>query len=49
MLRICIIIKSYFIWKGGGGVKEYVYLILYRYYGIVKLKIIYFKCVCVIL
>lgn len=31
------------------GVKEYVYLILYRYYGIVKLKIIYFKCVCVIL
>lgn len=47
MLRIRIIKKSYFIWKG--GVKEYVYLILYRYYGIVKLKIIYFKCVCVIL
>lgn len=35
--------------KGGGGLKKYVYLILYRYYGIVKLKIIYFKCVCVIL
>lgn len=40
--------KKLFYMKGG-GVKEYVYLILYRYYGIVKLKIIYFKCVCVIL
>lgn len=41
--------KKLFYMKGGGEVKEYVYLILYRYYGIVKLKIIYFKCVCVIL
>lgn len=48
MLRIRTTIKSYFIWKRGGGLKKHVYSTLHRHYGIAKLKITHFKCACAI-